>query len=113
MKKLAGIFIVLFCLTEANAQFSGENGTENNPYIITTAAELAQLATYVNAANEAFNSCHYKLGDNIDLSSYQSGQGWTTIGIEENNCFSGVFDGNNKIITGLKINAPSQCGVPK
>jgi len=72
MKKLIGIFIVLFCSTGANAQFSGGNGTENNPYLITTAAQLAQLATYVNAGNEAFNSCHYKLGTNIDLSNYQS-----------------------------------------
>ena len=111
MKKLAGFFILLFCSTVSNAQFSGGDGTESNPYLITTAAELAQLATYVNAGNEAFNACHYKLGAHIDLSDYQSGQGWTTIGITENNCFRGVFDGNNKKVTGLKINAFSQVNV--
>ena len=108
MKKIVGIFIVLFCTTAANAQFSGGNGTESNPYIITTAAQLAQLVTYVNAGNEAFNSCYYELGSNIDLSNYQSGQGWNPIGSTNNNYFSGVFDGNNKKITGLKINTSSQ-----
>jgi hypothetical protein len=35
---------VFFAMPKANAQFSGGNGTEGNPYIITTAAQLAQLA---------------------------------------------------------------------
>jgi len=110
MKKLIGINIVLFCLTVANAQFSGGNGTENSPYIITTATELAQLATLVNEGNEEFNSSHYKLGNNIDLSDYQSGQGWIPIGTGgyTNQPFKGNFDGNYKKINGLKINAISQ-----
>jgi len=112
MKKLIGFFIVLFCSTAASAQFSGGNGTENNPYIINTAAELAQLATYVNAGNEDYNACHYKLNNNIDLSNYQSGQGWIPIGVTDGayniHPFSGVFDGNNKMINGLIINATSQ-----
>ena len=112
MKKFVGIIIVLFCSTVANAQFSGGNGTENNPFIITTATELVQLATYVNVGNEAFNSCHYKLDNDIDLSDYQGGEGWTPIGIYSDDyydtkSFKGSFDGNNKKITGLKINTTS------
>ena len=112
MKQLIGMFILLFCSSVANAQFSGGNGTENSPYIITTAAELAQLATYVNAGNEDFNSGYYKLANNIDLSAYQSEEGWIPIGITDGayniHYFSGVFDGNNKKITGLKMNVTSQ-----
>jgi hypothetical protein len=40
MKKLVGFFILLFCSTVANAQFSGGNGTENEPYLITTAGSV-------------------------------------------------------------------------
>ena len=103
-------FSLFFCvfINSVFGQFSGGNGTENNPYIITTAAELAQLATYVNDGNEAFNSCHYKLGNDIDLSDYQGGEGWTPIGKyadPDYTFFIGVFDGNNKVITGLKINS--------
>jgi len=40
--------ITVFILTPiaTHAQFSGGNGTENSPYIITTAEQLAQLASY-------------------------------------------------------------------
>jgi len=41
--------------------------------------------------------------NNIDLSGYQRGEGWVSIG-NWNNPFKSIFDGNNKVITGLKIN---------
>jgi len=100
---------LFFCSAIACAQFSGGNGTDINPYFINTPAELAMLATLVNAGNEEFNSCHYKLGNNLDLSEYQLGQGWTIIGNNDGNkAFKGKFDGNNKKIIGLKINTTSQ-----
>jgi hypothetical protein len=114
MKKLFGIFIVLFCSTAANAQFSGGNGTESSPYIITTAAELAQLATYVNNGDTNYNDKNYKLGNDIDLTEYLSetgagyndGKGWIPIGWYDlswiNQPFSGIFDGNNYKIFGIK-----------
>lgn len=46
-----------------------------------------------------------KLGNDIDLSAYGTGEGWMPIGIE-GKPFNGHFDGNNKKITGLKINRP-------
>jgi len=90
-----------FAMPIANAQFSGGTGTEDNPYIISTPAELAQLATYVNNGNTSYNNKYYKLDNHIDLSDYQSGEGWTPIGL--NISFTGVFDGNGKKITNLKI----------
>jgi hypothetical protein len=109
MKKLT-IFLAALCLcaftNKATAQFSGGDGSENNPYIITTAAQLAELATYVNNGNESYDAKFYKLGNDIDLSAYQSGTGWTPIG-NDNNGFHGYFNGNGKKITGLYINNPS------
>ena len=90
----------------SGGDFSGGTGTENDPYIITTAQELALLATYTNAGNESYNDKYYKLGNDIDLSAYQSGTGWTPIG-NDNYRFRGSFDGNEKKITGLYINNPS------
>ena len=108
------IVLTLLPLTSF-AQFSGGNGTENSPYIITTAGQLAQLATYVNANNTSYNNKHYKLGNDIDLSAYgenfNSGAGWIPIGIyveySDVRSFKGVFDGDNKSITNLFINNPS------
>ena len=88
------------------AQFSGGDGSAGNPYIITTASELATLATYVNAGNTAYNNKNYKLNNNISLATYQTGSGWMPIG-NYSNRFKGVFDGNNKEITGLYINTTS------
>jgi len=88
------------------AIFDSLAGSSINPYLITTAAELAQLATWVNngTAPYANAGAYYKLANNIDLSGYQAGAGWTPIGTSTN-LFYGNFDGDGKIITGLKINS--------
>ncbi|MDR0437723.1 MAG: T9SS type A sorting domain-containing protein [Bacteroidales bacterium] len=93
-------------------EFSGGDGSETNPYIITTAEQLAGLAAIVNWVNEDYNGKHYKLGNDIDLSAYgatwNDGKGWIPIGVWNitggNDYFGGVFDGNHKKITGLYIN---------
>ena len=90
--------------------FLGE-GTEEMPYIIATAQDLATLADLVNSDNQAFNDRYYLLANNIDLSDlgddFNDGNGWIPIGtresISDNKPFKGVFDGNNNIIHGLYI----------
>ena len=81
-------------------------GTEEAPFLIDTAAQLAELATQVNAANATYSAegVHYKLTANLDLSGYQSGEGWTPIGTSMAVAFTGIFEGNGKVITGLNIN---------
>ena len=86
----------------ATGQFAGGSGTQSDPYVISEPAQLASLATFVNAGNAAYNSAHYRLANDIDLSAYQSGVGWTPIG-NFVNWFGGVFDGANRVITGLVI----------
>ncbi|WP_042374473.1 InlB B-repeat-containing protein [Neobacillus jeddahensis] len=68
------------------------SGTEQDPYIITTADELNSLRYDVTA--------HYKLGNDIDLSGFSN---WQPIGT--NPTFTGSFDGDNHVITGLKMNS--------
>ena len=106
-------FPILFVTMSINsfAQFSGGNGTEETPYLITIPLQLRQLAIYVNNADSGFNSAHYRLGNDVDLSDYSvawfnNGEGWIPIG-RGSRPFMGVFDGNNRTITGLFINTTS------
>ncbi|WP_283606452.1 GLUG motif-containing protein [Faecalispora anaeroviscerum] len=86
-------------------------GTPENPYQISTAAQLAKLAELVNAGDTNYNAKYYKLTADIDLSVYNAsntgfngGKGWIPIGTNYNHAFVGSFDGNEKTITGLFIN---------
>lgn len=80
------------------SSFSAGSGSDTDPYVISTGAELAYLAQEVNAGNESYNSAYYILEDDIDLASNP----WTPIGLD--NAFYGVFDGNGKTITNLNSN---------
>ena len=102
-------FFLLVAPLTVRAQFAGGNGTSGSPYLISTAAQLAQLATYVNAGTAPYANVgvYYRLNNDINLNvaPYNSGTGWTPIGNGIDNRFKGVFDGNNKIITNLYINS--------
>jgi hypothetical protein len=86
-------------------------GTTDSPLEITTATQLAEIATLVNTRsnglelflfNDAEARVTLELQNDIDLSAYSKGEGWTPIGTSI--CpFGGVFDGGGKIITGLYI----------
>ena len=87
----------------AKAQFSGGSGTSGSPYIITTASQLFQLMTFVNAGSTTYNNKCYRLNNDISLSGYQD---WIPIGTASNP-FKGVFDGNFCKITDLDIDNSS------
>lgn len=73
---------------------------------IYTAADLKQLADEVNGVGQAADNKSgktYKLASDIDLSAYQTGAGWTPIGAAFLTPFSGIFDGQNHTVRGLKI----------
>ena len=74
-------------------------GGADTPFQIASAAQLAELAQYVNAGDATFASAHYVLTDDVNLSAYGN---WTPIGTI-NQPFAGVFDGQNHVVTGLKI----------
>ena len=99
----------------AQTKPSSGDGSVDNPYEISTAAELAWFRDYVNEGN---TSACAKIADNvkaIDMSSvchakdgtkYTKELSWTPIG-NESNKYIGTFDGNGKIIRNLYINATS------
>ena len=67
-------------------------------YTIDNAQELSWVAIQVNEEDNDFSGYTIKLNNNIDLSAYF----WIPIG-DGGHCFSGIFDGNEKTISGLYI----------
>ena len=89
------------------------DGKVDNPYKISTAAELAWFRDQVNKGNVKASA---KLTADIDLSEfchaadgtkYTAELSWTPIG-NSDNMYQGTFDGNGKTIRNLYINAISE-----
>ena len=78
--------------------FAGGDGTESNPYLISTSAQLARLAYLINnsSTNEDYKNLYYKQTTNLDMSAYW----WKPIGTSRY-YFSGNFDGGGFTISGL------------
>ena len=120
-KKLLGLLLAVFMVltlapTTARAdvatekwtdfeadKFAGGTGTKDDPYQIANAEQLAKLATEVNSGvpGQTHSGEYFKLTAPIDL----SGKRWVPIGYgnESSKSFSGYFDGNNQVITGLYV----------
>ncbi|MEK5025241.1 GLUG motif-containing protein [Paenibacillus sp. FSL M7-1046] len=106
MKKLSVVIAVIFVtvtmlsslawLPSAVKAAGAGTGTAADPYIITTAAQLNNVRNGL--------SSYYKLGSDINLSSYGN---WIPVGNNNSN-FRGGFDGNGYTITGLTINRPAE-----
>lgn len=109
--KLPGLFGVaadmpVHLADKGDAEFLGD-GTIGTPYQIRTAAELARLAALVTARTAPYANAnkYYKLMNDLDLSGYATGAGWTPIGTDARP-FRGYFDGDGHEIAGLVINRP-------
>lgn len=86
----------------AASAFDGGSGTEEDPYQIATAEQLAYLAVKANEGTLHTLGDYYILTNNIDLSAHQ----WVPIGrgtSQESKYFDGYFNGNGKTITGLYV----------
>lgn len=85
-------------------------GTQDTPYLISSAADLAGMAKLVNSGDEHFASAYYLQTSNINLSDHF----WRPIGdvvidsslmgFTSTNVFSGVYDGDGYTISGLRYN---------
>ena len=114
--------------------FSGGDGTENNPFRIENGSQLAYFSNLVNGKNtnlpngvpdKTFSGVYVLIANSINLGNRE----FTPIGFNENeealvlgekqgfkdkenwsriNYFKGKLDGNNKVITGLKITKPEK-----
>ena len=88
---------------------SGGTGTFDDPYIVASAEELAEIATRVNSGTEAsgvifpngnpgYADQYFLLDKDLDLSDYTP---WMPISIPGEKIFFGHFDGGDHIITHL------------
>lgn len=97
-------------------KFADGAGTVDDPYKISTGAELAYLAEKVNGG-ESYSGNYFKLTSDIRLNTDDvptSGNEWTPIGNGSSSfAFFGTFDGNGYTISGLNVpdtNAPGLFG---
>ena len=74
-------------------------------YSISTAEELAKLATMTNNGLIGANT-EFVLVNDIDLSAYSTGEGWTPIGTPSKK-FTATFDGNGHLVSNLYIYRPN------
>lgn len=92
-------------------------GTSDYPYIILNADQLDMLATHLNTgigddyASSGYNGKYFKLGADINYNPNEliNGENYTAIGNDYGNedyQFNGTFDGDNHIISGIRINKP-------
>ena len=83
---------------DPTAIFDGGSGTKADPYRIATADQLRAFAAAVNE-EEHFAGEYIVLTADIDL----AGRKWVPAGNAGAHCFSGIFDGQNHKILGLRI----------
>ena len=96
--------------------FSSGNGTEEDPYTIETAEQLAFFASQVNAG-ETFEGKFISIIKSINLGNKE----FTPIGVgptgeypeiwDMSGYFNGTLDGKGNVITGIKITQPTMHGV--
>ena len=79
------------------------DGSEGNPYVITTASGLDYLATLVNDGT-SFVDTFFELGADIDLSGISPFKGIGT----NNTDFRGKFDGKGHSVSNFTVNLDSQ-----
>ena len=86
----------------ASEAFEG-SGTEEDPYLIDSAAKLKYLSDQVNAgSSNNYSGKYFKQTINIDLND----NAWTPIG-NSSKSFSGVYDGDGYYVSGLSISNPT------
>ena len=81
------------------ADYAGGSGTRNDPYLISTAQQLAQFRDQVNRGDSDLCA---KLVADIDL----GGQSWEPIGLTRTG-YTGTFDGCGHLISNLRIDSIS------
>ena len=97
--------------TNPPLKYSGGDGTEDDPYQISSAADLLELGETTDDYDKYF----IMIAD-IDLADYVFDKAviaWNIDGYFSSNdtAFVGTFNGNSHIITNLNISGTSYCGV--
>lgn len=87
--------------TRVEGSFTEGDGSEANPYIISTAEDMYLMAGKVNSGSEAYVDKWYKVKDEDTV--FELSDDWEPIGTKSNP-FMGTFDGNGALI---RLNATS------
>jgi hypothetical protein len=105
-KKLLIWSLVLFNTLNVTAQtYSGGNGTEFDPYLISSKADMEVLATWVNASSS------YSTGKYFLLTQDITDAVTTIIGKDDTYCFKGTFDGGgHKVIANINRSGTASAG---
>lgn len=85
----------------ANELSDGE-GTNINPYIISSMGELAFISNMVNNGDKKYIEAYYILDNDLDASGHE----WIPIG-NTSKKFKGTFDGNGNEISNIKVSSTS------
>ena len=123
MKKTFLLLLGIILAATAGAQvwdgtaspWTAGSGTQNDPYLIETPAQLAHLSKQVKAG-ETYEGKYFKLADNLDMGA-DKGLKFDPIGffdeyvdqengnqlVDASKYFLGVFDGNGKTIDNIHI----------
>ena len=79
-------------------------GTSELPYLINTVQDLIQMRDRVNNDNANYGNKVYKIMADLDFSNEAS---WLPIGSSDKIPFTGIFDGNGKVIKNIRIGTQS------
>ena len=91
--KLFVLLAICFCALPVQAKYGGGAGEPNDPYLIYDANQMNAIGANSNDWDKCFKLCA-----DIDLSGF-TGTSFNIIGIDDDNPFSGVFDGNDHTIS--------------
>ena len=94
---------------ESSGRFDSGTGSRSDPYVIKTGGQLAFLAE-LSGRGESFENTHFVIVEDIILGDDSVSSEWTPIGNEENP-FTGIFDGCGHSITGLTVSGGSCAGL--
>ena len=104
---LGGMSVVSAATNEVFANGVGD-GSPENPFELSTAADLTKLSALTNAAatNGEYGGYHYKLATDIGMVGTTGFKGLNCMDTAWNyQYFTGVFDGNGHVIKNLTIEA--------
>ena len=89
-----------------NILFSGGEGTEESPYLISSKEDLLELSNHVDEDSMDFAGKYFLMTNSIDLKSVTQfkpiGNQLRGMGADNMRFFKGYFDGGGYTITGLK-----------
>ena len=101
MKRIYLSMAALLISSMTWAQFSGGQGTEDNPYRITKEEDFAELADSVNESGCSFEGKFFRLENDLTFQNEITPIG-KYVSYSEVSKFNGTFDGNSHTLTNMK-----------